>query len=45
LESVGFEWIDQARMPRANELPVTLAPLVRRNVVEDNFGCRALEDQ
>jgi hypothetical protein len=28
--------IDDARMPRANELPPTLAPLVRRNAVEIN---------
>jgi hypothetical protein len=26
--------VDEARMPRANELPPTLAPLVRRNAVE-----------
>ena len=28
--------VDDARMPRANELPATLAPLVRRNAVEIN---------
>jgi tetratricopeptide (TPR) repeat protein len=28
--------VDDARMPRSNELPVTLAPLVRRNAVEIN---------
>jgi TIR domain len=28
--------VDEARIPRANELPPTLAPLVRRNAVEIN---------
>jgi hypothetical protein len=28
--------VDEARIPRANELPATLAPLVRRNAVEIN---------
>ena len=28
--------VDDARMPRANELPPSLAPLVRRNAVEIN---------
>jgi hypothetical protein len=28
--------VDDARMPRVNELPATLAPLVRRNAVEIN---------
>ena len=28
--------VDDAQMPRANELPATLAPLVRRNAVEIN---------
>ena len=28
--------VDEARMPRADELPATLAPLVRRNAVEIN---------
>jgi hypothetical protein len=28
--------VDDARIPRANELPATLAPLVRRNAVEIN---------
>ena len=28
--------VDDARMPRANQLPATLAPLVRRNAVEIN---------